>query len=151
MGIKVTNENGTDLFTFPLQRELYLDFVSAGQNGAKMIITYRPSEGLPMNYDIYSLPGQLSRVNTITSENIEINAFPNPTKNNITISYDIPEGNYEGYLIIYSSSGVAISSYKVDKNFDTLFIDTSGFPSGIYLYKVIAGNVESNTKKFIIE
>lgn len=152
-GGKITNESGTDIFTYPNHAYVFFWFVSAGSNGAKMLVYNRASSTSSYtNFDIYSLPGQLmTKITDNTDDNIEINSFPNPTFNSMTITYDIPDGNYDGELLIYNISGVEVQRYHVDKNFNDILINPLELPAGTYLYKVIAGKFESQTKKFVIE
>lgn len=152
-GFKVTNESGIDVFTYPIHQYVNLNLVSLGSNGTKMILCSKNSStSTYYNFDVYSLPGQLlNNNNEIIDDNIKLGAFPNPAINNITITYEIPGNNQKGELIIYNITGSEIRRYKVDNNFNDIFINTSEFLSGTYLYKVVSGSGESQTKKFIIE
>lgn len=143
-GVKIVNEDDVAL----------LDEVGAGyasffntDQGAKMLTVFYS----PAKTNVYSLVGQVLSVPKNGDDIIEVSSFPNPANNNITISYSIPVGFFEGDLVIYNVIGAEIKRYKVDRHFNNVHINTSEFSSGTYFYKIISNNVESQTNKFIIE
>jgi len=144
-GLKVINEDGNVLLNEDSCSAAYIRNTNLG---TKMLISNFTSKILK----VYSLTGQVyGKISEFANDNIYINAFPNPSKSNITISYEIPNGYNNGDIVICNLNGVEMKRYKVDKNFTDILINTSDFASGTYLYKVITSKAESQTKKFIIE
>lgn len=152
-GAAVTSEDGTALLTVPICPYVWLSIESAGSSGTKLFV-HKQLVSSFYNYttDVYSLPGQLGQKSAeISMDNFNSNAFPNPANSSITIAYEIPGNTYSGDLVICNINGIEIKRYKVDKNFHDILINTSEFPKGSYIYKVVTNTGETPAKKFIIE
>ncbi|PIV58198.1 MAG: hypothetical protein COS14_10850, partial [Bacteroidetes bacterium CG02_land_8_20_14_3_00_31_25] len=133
------SETGAVLLTMP---NVYNNFVSStGTNGTKLICWHFSS---PITSDVYSLLGSLPFGIKLLGDNEDSNllgnAYPNPTQNQITIPYSLPQGCKSGELIIYDIAGKEIQKYQVDKIFDNLLIDTTTLKKGQYLYKIFIDN-----------
>ena len=75
---------------------------------------------------------------------------PNPSNGNTTIDYTLPAGAKEGIIDIYNTSGQKLKTYKVDKNFSSLFIDNSEFVAGTYYYYLTTQGNRSSAKKMVV-
>jgi len=84
-----------------------------------------------------------SKTISISSDNKNnINIFPNPAKDFITIT-----GTTENVLMdIYSSDGIKIKSIKAGDN--STSINVNNFPNGIYILTFINNNGEMSSHKF---
>jgi Secretion system C-terminal sorting domain len=77
--------------------------------------------------------------------------FPNPVNDNGVIKYKIPENNFVK-LTIYDNSGKMISSLVNETKTAGVYqvnFATKNLPSGVYYYKLEAGNF-SDTKSFTV-
>ncbi|MCW9066479.1 MAG: T9SS type A sorting domain-containing protein, partial [Ignavibacteriaceae bacterium] len=78
--------------------------------------------------------------------------FPNPFNSITTIKYDVPEKN-RVMLKIYNVLGkelvTLIDEEKAAGNYEIKF-ESKGFSSGIYFYKMQAGNFEESKKMILL-
>lgn len=83
----------------------------------------------------------IKKLNIISQKLIEgnINIFPNPVNNQLTIDFEIPD-NYQ--ITLYNSIGQTIQ--KLDIN-STIVFNLGGLPSGLYLIKI------TNSKNHLFE
>lgn len=86
----------------------------------------------------------------IPNEFIKLNHYPNPVKNEINIDYFTQERPMNNKLIIYNLYGKIVFEHFLTGYFDHININTSGFDSGIYFYRVISTRGVSPTNEFII-
>ena len=79
--------------------------------------------------------------------------YPNPFNPSTRIQYSVPERS-EVSLTVYDIMGVEVASLvdevKEAGNYETGF-DASGLPSGMYLYKLRAGNVVLSKKMLLVK
>jgi hypothetical protein len=142
---KLYNENGTQLFDFGSCSFLsvYLDC-----NKTKLLIrnrNYNGVIGLPDSCYIYSLPGQmLTAIATNNTETLMKLAYPNPTKNTITLPYNLQPGE-TSIIRIYNANGILIYTKMIDSNFDRIQLNVKNYSSGIYFYEI-----NGKTSKFIV-
>ncbi len=85
-------------------------------------------------------------INELKSLNSNINIYPNPTHDMIIIKYNLPNANK---LDIINPIGEILFEEKIENNSQPT-IDTSSFPTGIYLVRITAksGRV---TQRFVKE
>lgn len=103
--------------------------------------------------DLYKVPGIphfLNSDDNLLKSGVMENAYPNPAKEFTTIGYALPEGVFEANLSIYTMGGKQISTYKVDKNFKNIRIQTGTLLPGNYLYYIETETQKSEAKKLII-
>ena len=106
-------------------------------NGNKLTETYKgwDSQNQTMkNYHKYVYGGYqvMVSVNDITNNTLQVNVFPNPASENITITTEV----YPYALSIYNSVGqVVLSTTGVSKQ---ELIDISSFETGVYFIKMDA-------------
>ncbi len=91
---------------------------------------------------VYSLPGQVTTKAAFPEKNQAAlpGAFPNPARDYTIIPYTLPDGVTEGTILLYDIRGNLTQTYRVDRHFDHLRIDTAGFPAGTYMYSLKVGN-----------
>ncbi|MGZ4090663.1 MAG: T9SS type A sorting domain-containing protein, partial [Bacteroidia bacterium] len=77
--------------------------------------------------------------------------YPNPTKDNTTLTIDLKE-NAHVDIVIYDVVGKQMNHITANGNIgsNSITLDMNGFAKGIYFVNVKAGNI-SSTKKVIIE
>ncbi len=88
--------------------------------------------------------GDPSIIENSKDDNVNVNIFPNPTKNKVSILYDV---NRPVSLNIYDINGKFILNRTFTKSID---IDTTNLARGTYLISIIDKNIKL-TKKLIIE
>lgn len=99
---------------------------------------------------IYSVCGRVpNQIQEVENEFILGNPFPNPTNDQITIPYSLPEGEKNGTLIIYDLEGTVVRSYNVDNSFNSITLSTSEFASGTYYSQLKTSKGDADTKTII--
>ncbi len=73
--------------------------------------------------------------------------YPNPAKNNATLNYQL-EHNEQAQLIIYNINGKELATYILNNNSAT--IDLRTYPTGVYIYKLIADNKIIAREKLVV-
>jgi hypothetical protein len=119
-------------------------------DGTKLILSYYNG-----NAKVFDLPCTLSegidqlKMNS-TSDQTEMNVFPNPGKYQNTVAYKLPSGVDQAELIISDLSGKEIRRYKVDNNFTNLLITQGEIAPGTYFYSLVTESKVLVSKKVII-
>ncbi len=110
---------------------------------------------------IYNLPGTLP-CNTCSGngagvaklekskDGIQTQPLPNPSSNQVKITFTLPEGTNQGNLVLYSTEGQKIQSYVVDNRFGFILLDNSKLASGVYYYNIEVNGEVSSTQKLIV-
>lgn len=75
---------------------------------------------------------------------------PNPVNGQTTIKFYLPENVPNGYIGIFDLQGGMKKQYAVNSSQDQIVIDCYDLKPGIYLYSLIAGGQEMETKRMII-
>ncbi len=99
--------------------------------------------------ELYSLCGTNPMSDQFVSNtSSDVNAFPNPARQFVTLRYQFPDGISKGSLIVTDATGMTVREFNINQNFDSILMDTSDLPTGTYFYTVhtYAG---STTKKLI--
>lgn len=76
--------------------------------------------------------------------------YPNPTHGIINIPLDIP-ANVETRIQIFDIMGAKCLDCAINKSGNLITLDTQNIESGLYLYKVVSGNVLLSEGKFVKE
>jgi hypothetical protein len=97
------------------------------------------SQGVQQSYDVSIIAGV-----EITSINLEVNAYPNPTINNLTVK--VEDANDLSYQF-YDLKGSLVLSETVISN--VTLINLEGQSSAVYFLKVLKNNQELKTFKII--
>ncbi len=140
--IKIINEESNILFEEYGTNEVYL---YSTPSGSKMILKIHADEIAK----VYSLQGIYYGEPTI-NEGVNFLPYPNPSNNTIRLPYELPNGYKEGLLSIYNSEGKMIEQFRIDNNFNDVFLRTTPYPTGIYFYSIISNKYKSKPQKFII-
>ncbi len=112
---------------------------------------------------IYSLPGTIpcsacgSGGGTLGLVNNEVKPagsisapVPNPSKDQVKITFTLPDGAKNGVLTIYTSLGQELRSYNVDNRFGFIMVDDSQFAPGMYFYNLTVNGVVTSTQKMLV-
>ncbi len=97
-----------------------------------------------------------SRLAANTSENIPstIQLFqnvPNPFDQTTTISYNVPAGSGAASIIIFDLQGKQLQKFdNIPTGNGQIQFDGTQFGAGMYLYSLIVGGKEIDTKRFIL-
>ncbi|MDF2451592.1 MAG: hypothetical protein K0S26_1096 [Bacteroidota bacterium] len=152
---KIYNENGTLL----LQSYKQDEFTVYNVGGSYKLKRYSSVSGGQDTSRIFSLPGTLpcdacggptSIVKNNATATAMPNAYPNPTSEQITIPYYLPNGERTGKVTIYDINGKSIREYSVDDTFSNLILDTKEFNAGTYYYNLTTADGVSDVKKIIV-
>ena len=99
---------------------------------------------------------KVSVISTATSVNEESansifvsNAYPNPTSDKFSISFNTGMGNKTGELQLFNSFGSPILKQTFTGNNGVLDLDVSNLPDGIYYYNLTVEEKQSEAKKLI--
>lgn len=91
-----------------------------------------------------------------TNNNIALNkqysivASPNPAKDKITFTYNLPESTNQYHeLYIFNSKGVVVDKVILDSYLGRVILDINSLEAGLYFYSVTLGNINKNGK-FIV-
>jgi len=82
--------------------------------------------------------------------NILSSPIPNPSKNQVKITFNLPEGTTRGELTIYNTTGQLMKSYTVDNRFGFIMVDDSQFAPGMYYYNLTTNGTVSSTQKMVV-
>lgn len=74
---------------------------------------------------------------------------PNPFNRETEIKYQIPEGS-DGYISIYNLNGLQLKKYPIQSAQGSILISATEFQAGIYIYSLIIGNQEIDSKRMIL-
>lgn len=145
----IVEENG--YLTFTINNCNYAYVTKVG-NSWKLLANIVP---YPSYSDVYSLPGKLLSVQkpgkgSVNGE-LDALAFPNPADQSVDISYSLPVGTNSGVIQLYSSAGVLINTYPVNKSSGVLTVNRASLPSGIYYYTLQASGAKSETHKIVFK
>ncbi len=111
--------------------------------------------------EVYNLPGtlpcdpcgggllELSSIEKPTN-NILTQPIPNPSKDEVKITFTLPEGTSRGELQLYGTNGQKIKTFQVDNRFGYIMLDNSQLASGVYYYNIVVNGQVSTTQKFVV-
>lgn len=149
---RIANENGTLLLSVPGAGYSY---VYPAQTGSKLfmwVYNYSVSPST-VNTLIYAIPGQTSSATNDSPVDEQVSlqhAFPNPATNTVTIPYSLPPNVKQAELKLYNVSGALVKSFTIDHTFETLVMQTSDLPAGMYLYRIESAGFKSGTYKLSV-
>lgn len=134
---RVINEDGMELLSIP--GCAYVQVKSPGSKGTKLLAYVYDYSILLWTVKtlVYSLPGTIPIGGIPVEGDVYLNkSFPNPATSMVTIPYRLPEGINTGEIRLLNGSGQVVRSYKVDRTFHELLIQTADLPKGGYLYEL---------------
>ncbi len=82
--------------------------------------------------------------------NIATQSYPNPSANEVKITFTLPEGVKQGELILNNANGQKQKTFVVDSRFGFITLDNSQLPNGMYYYNIIANGEISSTQKLVL-
>ena len=147
--IRIIDETGAILSTIPNGIGAYPVFT--GTNEWKLIATINPGSGTTA-HNIYSLSGTYpTQISKLSEDNMETgNVYPNPAQLQITIPYNLPQGNHKGQIVIYDITGKEILRQDIDNTFGNLHLDIASFSKGIYVYKILTKDNIISSELFMV-
>ena len=149
---RIVNEHGTMLYSMPGAGYSY---IYPAQNGSKLFVWVYDYSVSPytVNTMVYSIPGTITTAVPEFNAQKPIslsNAFPNPSKGEVSIPYSLPLNVKQAELKLFSINGVLMKTYTVDHTFETIRLQTGDLMPGTYLYHVESGNYRSETLKLVV-
>lgn len=82
-------------------------------------------------------------------KSMNLSNYPNPAKNNVTISYKLPENTQsKTTLKVYNITGQLVKQEDINSHSgeNKYMTSVSGLASGVYIYNVTSGNLSSTGK-----
>lgn len=145
--VYISNDYGSTWLDFnqPTKRGIYITDIK--QDPTNRLFFGTSGEGL---YDIEIITGVEEQSAQIILFNLSQN-FPNPFNSNTVISYRLPVTSF-ATLIVYDMLGHEITTLVNEEKMPGLYeveFDASGLASGVYLYRLKAGEL-IQTKKMIL-
>jgi hypothetical protein len=147
---KVVNEDGTELLSIP--GCAYLEVKAPGTYGTKMLAYVYDYSIINWTVStfVYALPGNLPTGGIpVELEGNMNNPYPNPASSGIRIPYQLPDGVDAAEILLIGGSGKVIRSYRVDRAFHELLIQTADLPKGVYIYQLKTERGIAHAGKFI--
>lgn len=83
------------------------------------------------------------------SNNIVMNAFPNPIVNNATIEYELPYMGSSNSLVVYDMLGSIVADFPINSKEGRVNISSDNFKAGVYFYALQIDNETLMSKKLI--
>lgn len=147
---RVIDEDGSLLLDVPSGG--FSTVISNGPNENKLLVfvyDYSTSPYIVTTnvYSIYGIPVSLTDELSVPGE---LNSYPNPARNQITIPYEIDIFEINAWIVIRNANGIEIAKYQLNANLTKLNVDVSGFSKGIYFYNLQSGNTSTQAGKFIV-
>lgn len=149
---RIVTEYGTMLYSMPGAGYSY---VYPAQNGSKLFVWVYNYSVSPytVNTLVYSIPGTVTTAAPEFNAQKTIslsNAFPNPSKGDVSIPYSLPLYVKQAELKLFSINGVLMKTYTVDHTFETIRLRAGDLMPGTYLYRLESGNFKSETLKLVV-
>lgn len=167
-GTKVFRTDGTEIFSATDYAPALSNFFAATTepfiyntpNGAQMNLT---SVGLSGDMRVYSLPGSLGCLECdgsisgfalggqeqIMENGNNLGAYPNPTAENTTITYDFPASVKEAWIVLFNMQGAEIKRFSV-RGSGSKMITTADLPAATYIYQLQTIQDVLGTKRLIV-
>lgn len=148
---RVIDEDGSLMLDVP--NGGFSTVISNGPNENKLLIFVYDFSTSPYTvttniYSIYGVPVSLTEELSVPGE---LNAYPNPTRNRITIPFELNDYGSNAWVSIKNANGVEMAKYKLKPNSSKLSINVSAFSKGMYFYSLQSGKTISQTGKFIVQ
>jgi hypothetical protein len=136
-------------------KQLYLAgfFRNQATYGTAALTSSGSSDGyLARLYDsMYTTTCTPTSIEEVRTDNAFLSdPVPNPSSGDAAINFALPKGEQKGTITLYSITGQLIQAYPVTTNNNTLHIDHSDLPSGIYMYQLRTASSASELKKMSI-
>lgn len=147
---RVINENGNVLVTIP--GASWVEVLNAGDDNYKFIAYIWDYSSYPyyVSTSVYDVPGNLTYINNKINSFSQSMAYPNPSESMVVIPYNL-EAAGEGEIQLLDATGKIIKSYRVDRHFTSIQINTQSFPPGLYFHRLMVNGEYSPSNKLIIK
>lgn len=118
--------------------------------GTKLILSHKNGSA-----KVYDLPCTLTTgidqlFKNSTTDQIEMNVFPNPGYYESTVEYKLPNSINQAELVISDINGNEVKRYQIDNNFSNILISQSEIAPGTYFYSLVSDNKVLESKKVIV-
>lgn len=153
--ILVVNETGAviDSINNALNGTFFIHSLSSSSFIATVVTNTGPK--------VYNLPGTLpcdactgSTLGTVKKDDKPVDLLsspvPNPSSNQVKITFTLPEGASKGELTIFNTEGKMMRTYTVDNRFGFIMVDDSQFAPGMYYYNLSVNGVVSSSQKMVV-
>ena len=118
------------------------DFMAGGFNEYDQKMSDHRPMGLKLSLNEVSTVG-------LEEEHIQMESFPNPAVD--VVSFVFEKTSKEHTLVFYDISGRKVDQLTVPANEFSVFWELSDIPSGIYLARLMDGELLKGTKKIIVQ
>ncbi|MCB9293681.1 MAG: T9SS type A sorting domain-containing protein [Lewinellaceae bacterium] len=79
-----------------------------------------------------------------------VQAFPNPARETVHFRYRIPEGSEGASLSLFNPAGRQLAAFRLADTNNQLSWKTGTLPAGLYYYRLLLPNGQSETGKFAV-
>ena len=139
--LNLLNQNNSTLFRFGNFGSATV--IKGMTNNLKLITSLGNNfTGNPSLYDVYTLTGTLSTVQTNIANNL-LFGYPNPTENKITLTNDLENGE-NGILEVFDTNGKKVIQKNVVGENGLIELEITELSNGVYIYKL-----NGQTNRFI--
>ncbi len=146
------SEDLTEVFSTPFTPASVSGYIRDFGTEKKLIVRYTQNPGIALDSVIvYDLPGTVTSSPRQTEKKLKLKAYPNPTRERVTLEYELTDGSEFGDIILYALDGTPKEVYRVSTDFENLLIDTSGWKPGLYLYRLITDKGTVSSGKLLVE
>ncbi len=127
---------------------LKLDYNPNG-NTETATVNYKISQVWnPSNNFTFSIQYTISTNVENLAKGLELNAYPNPANEKVSISYNAVD---EAELVIYNIVGEKVIRRELSVGVNNIEVETSALPSGTYFYSIVSGAKSTKTKRLVIK
>ncbi len=89
-------------------------------------------------------------VNDAIMDNVQLEIFPNPMADYLTISYNLPKGAFAAEIIIYDQLGRVMKNVYLSENQHEAQFDISTISNGLYILRMNINDQPITNRKIII-
>lgn len=146
-GLRVINELGTVLLN--LDNGGYAEIAEGSTTKKLLTYQYVYFEGYYLVYtNVYTLGNSTKSTSSLVNE---INLYPNPASDNITVTFSPWEQINEGQMMITDMSGRIVSKEPILPESHQKRIETSQFSPGVYVLSILSNDKITTSEKFKIK
>jgi hypothetical protein len=156
--ILIINEDGTIIKQFDntdgdlyINYWKYFDVIYKYNSGSRLTKSYSVPGALPCPFTCSQKSAAIAPISPANEfKEIQVNGFPNPSSDKVTLAYTLPEGVSFGTLRLYTQTGELVKEFKVSSQVDHLELPVSDYTPGTYYYELQAGGNTSGGKKMVV-
>jgi len=135
------------LYDFSTSFDGYIELVCFLENGA--LVYHNPDYDRCYYNDIEPIYGQ-SIPEVKTQAGVLSQNAPNPFTKQTEIKYFVATGVKEAYICIYDLQGKTLQKISAAPGQNSIMIQSSTLPAGMYLYSLVVDGQEVDTKRMIL-